>query len=73
MDNEGVAVPKGYDLETSFYNYSLDIAIEMYLSNKTSVPAIEYNYSYPARVQAENKFEKFFKEEIKVTLARSGA
>jgi len=70
-------LPKGYDLEASFYNYSMDLAVEMWVQDKTSVPAIEYNYSYPARVKAENKFEKFFKEkkagDDKVRLARAGA
>ena len=55
----------------------MDLAVEMWVQDKTSVPAIEYNYSYPARVKAENKFEKFFKEkkagDDKVRLARAGA
>ena len=55
----------------------MDLAIEMYVQDKVSVPAIEYNYPYPARVKAENKFERFFNErkagDERVRLARYGA
>jgi len=47
IDDFGQNIPKGFDIETSFYHYSLDLAIEMYLNDKTSVKAIEYNYHYP--------------------------
>ena len=73
MDNEGESIPKGFDLETSFYNYSLAIAIEMFIQDAVSVKAVEHNYPYPTRRRIENKFEKFFTDEPKVSLARRGA
>jgi len=73
MDNESDRIPKGFDLETSFYNYSLDIAIEMFIQDAVSVKAVEYNYPYPTRKNIENKFEKFFTDDPKVSLAQRGA
>ena len=76
MDNEGETIPKGFDLETSFYHYSLDLAIEMFINDKTSVKAIEYNYSYPSRKRDENKFARFFTtdtEDVKTRLSGRGA
>ena len=71
MDNKGLIIPPGYDLETSFYHFSLALAIKMYVHNRTSVPAKEYNYAYPRFTRAsDTKFEEFFKEEDKVRLAR---
>jgi len=73
MDNKGDPVPKGFDLEASFYNYSLDISINMFLENKTSIPAIESSYQYPSLESHSNPFAKFFVDDVKTRLARSGA
>ena len=72
MDNKGDPVPKGFDLEASFYNYSLDIAVNMYLENKTSIPAIESSYQYPSLRGHDNPFVKYFVDDVKTRLARSG-
>lgn len=37
LENSALDIPKGYDLETSFYNYSKDLAMSMWLQEKTSV------------------------------------
>ena len=43
----------------------------MYLNNRTSVPAKEYNYAYPKKTRTDDThFEKFFYEDDKTLLAR---
>lgn len=37
LNNESDSIPKGFDIESSFYNYSCSLAIKMFLYNKTSV------------------------------------
>ena len=38
-------IPKGFDLEKSFYEYSKDLAINMFMLDKTSVVTEGYSYS----------------------------
>lgn len=73
LGQEKENIPKGYDLETSFYHYSLDLAIEMYVNDKTMVPAVENNYPYPFPVPKSNGFAKFFGDDEKTRLSRAGA
>ena len=68
LGQERENIPKGYDLETSFYHYSLDLAIEMYVNDKTMVPAVENNYPYPFPVPKSNGFAKFFGRGYSVAL-----
>ena len=41
MENSTEEIPKGLDLETSFYNFSCALAVKMYTLDKTTVTAIE--------------------------------
>ena len=38
-------IPKGFDLEKSFYEYSKDLAVNMYMLDKTSVATEGFSYS----------------------------
>jgi len=49
MDEETAEIPKGYDLETSFYHYSMDLAMQMFIQDTLTIPEHEYNYNYPLK------------------------
>jgi len=44
-----IIIDKSFDLETSFYNYCLDLAYKMWEYDKTSVPVANQYYPYPKR------------------------
>ena len=73
MDNSSEEIPKGLDLETSFYNFQCALAVNMYINDKTTVQAIENQYPFPRKNIEENVFEHFFGDDDKTRLARSGA
>ena len=73
MDNSTEEIPKGLDLETSFYNFSCALAVRMYTQDKTTVTAIENQFPFPLRVVQANPFEEFFSNDQKTKLARLGA
>lgn len=49
LSNESEEIPKGFDIESSFYNFSCALAIKMFLNNKTSIQASENKYSFPTK------------------------
>ena len=87
MDNNAHDIPKGYDLESSFYNFSKALAIRMWLLDKTSVETESGNFVdnvselyqiMEKRETSKNKksgdaFAKFFSNDKKTSLARAGA
>ena len=87
MDNNAHDIPKGYDLESSFYNFSKALAIRMWLLDKTSVETESGNFVdnvselyqiMEKREPSKNKksgdaFAKFFSNDKKTSLARAGA
>ncbi|MDJ0652090.1 MAG: NACHT domain-containing protein [Simkaniaceae bacterium] len=88
LENNAAEIPRGYDLETSFYNYSKDLALRMWLLDKTSVTSESDNYTiereYYEQVAAtegiqqenlkgENHFNRFFQKDSRTSLARAGA
>ena len=83
MENNAHDIPKGYDLETSFYNFSKDLAIRMWLLEKTSVDTESGNFvtndnelyqimekREPSSPKSGDTFSKFFALDKKTTLAR---
>ena len=79
-------IPQGYDLELSFYNYSRDLAIRMWLMDKVSVQSESSNYvidmeeilalgkkNLKKSKAISSEFNKFFAEDAKTFLARKGA
>ena len=87
MDNNAHDIPKGYDLESSFYNFSKALAIRMWLLNKTSVETESGNFvdnetalyqmmDKPEPIKnskSDDAFGMFFSTDKKTSLARSGA
>ena len=73
MDSAAEEIPKGLDLETSFYNYSCALAVNMFVNDKTTVTAVDSQYPFPRKNIEENPFEHFFDDDQKTVLARSGA
>ena len=72
MDNASEEIPKGLDLETSFYNFSCALAVRMYIANKTTVTAIDNQFPFPQAYIELNPFEEFFFDDDKTKLARLG-
>ena len=56
MDGNAAEIPKGLDLETSFYHFSISLAIRMFKMEKTTVQAIENQFPYPKKNELENDF-----------------
>lgn len=54
-------IPKGFDLERSFKEYSEDLAIELFLHKRLSVETESSSYvKKRANVEMKNDFERFF-------------
>ena len=70
MDNNTEEIPRGLDLETSFYNFSCALAVRMFINEKTTVTAIENQFPFPQMDVEENPFEEFFVDDQKTSLAR---
>ena len=89
LENSAQDIPKGYDLETSFYNYSKDLAMRMWLLDKTSIESESGNFivnrsiykNFHDQQQKEEKskksdaksFNEFFATDRRTSLARAGA
>ncbi|MDJ0652410.1 MAG: NACHT domain-containing protein, partial [Simkaniaceae bacterium] len=88
LENNAAEIPKGYDLEMSFYNYSKDLALRMWLLDKISAKSENANYTIERgdyekiaakkgmrqeNLQDEDYFNKFFRKDSKTSLARAGA
>ena len=74
LSNENI--PAGYDLKISFYNFSKDLAITMWINNKTSIDCESVNYSceyFNIENKDTNPFIRFFLNDPKTKLARAGA
>jgi hypothetical protein len=73
MDSNAAEIPKGLDLESSFYNFSCALAIRMYKNDKTTVQAVENQFPFPKKYLEPNEFEEFFKDDTMTRLSRQGA
>lgn len=81
MEDDAVVLPKGYDCMKSFKNYSLALAIEMWVDKMSSVKSRAANFAYPRGQEKllqkmeneELQFLKFFTSDERTTIARMGA
>ena len=67
-------IPKGFDLERSFKEYSEDLAIELFLHRKLAVETESSSYvKKRSNKETKNEFERFFDlKDKKAQLAREG-
>ena len=68
-------IPQGYDLFMSFYNYSCNLAITLWLENKTSCSVQSNNFPFPKNMETalDKKFSSLFKYDARTRYARAGA
>ena len=79
-------MPKGYDLELSFYNYSKDLAFAMWIKDSTSVESVSGSYKFDDNVyrykskkesekasESSKSFLSYFSNDVRTRLAREGA
>ena len=74
LEKQEKDVPAGFDFKRSFKEYSEDLAVQMFLHDKTSVETESVSYVKKLNNQNQkNDFGRFFTEkEVKVRLARRG-
>ena len=76
LGDERISVPPGYDFKTSFFNYSCDLAVDMWANDVQVVKARISNYhvnfssSKKFETSREHRFLKYFSDEEKVKMAR---
>ena len=75
LDDNTNAVPIGFDLFQSFFNYSCNLALHMWLENKSSFFIGYENFPFPVHhsKHVDTKIEELFSNEPKSKCARLGA